>query len=37
MVHLVLVNTTIKASELSELYIKEVVCYHGLPDSIVSD
>jgi hypothetical protein len=37
MVHLVPVNTMIKASELSELYIKEVVCYHGLPDSIVSD
>ena len=37
MVHLVPVNTTIKASELSSIYIKEVVCLHGLPDSIVSD
>jgi hypothetical protein len=37
MVHLVPVNTMIKASELSELNIKEVVCYHGLPDLIVSD
>src|ERR1700676_4266299 len=37
MVHLVPVKTTIKASELSSIYIKEVVCLHGLPDSIVSD
>jgi hypothetical protein len=37
MVHLVLVNTTIKASELSDLYIKEVVHYHRLPDWIVSN
>jgi len=37
MVHLVPVNTTIKASELSSIYIKEVVHLHGLPDSIVSD
>jgi hypothetical protein len=37
MVHLILVNTTIKASELSSLYIKEVVHLHGLLDSIVSD
>jgi len=37
MVHLVPVNMTIKASELSLIYIKEVVRLHGLPDSIVSD
>jgi hypothetical protein len=37
MVHLIPINTTIKASELSELYIKEVVCYHRLPDLIVSN
>ena len=37
MVHLVPVNTTTKASELVSLYIKEVVCLHGLPDSIISD
>ena len=37
MVHLIPVNTTIKASELASLYIKEVVRLHGLPDSIVSD
>src|ERR1700683_3701967 len=37
MVHLVPVNTTIKASELSLIYIKEVVHLHGLPNSIVSD
>jgi hypothetical protein len=37
MVHLIPVNTTVKASELALLYIKEVVRLHGLPDSIVSD
>jgi len=37
MVHLIPVNTTVKASELSSIYIKEVVRLHGLPDSIVSD
>ena len=36
-VHLVPVKTTIKASELALLYVKEVVRLHGLPDSIVSD
>ena len=37
MVHLVPINTTTKASELASLYVKEVVCLHGLPDSIISD
>jgi hypothetical protein len=37
MVHLIPVNTTIKASELSSLYVKEVVRLHGLPDFIVSN
>jgi len=37
MVHLIPVNTTVKASELASLYVKEVVRLHGLPDSIVSD
>ena len=37
MVHLVPVNTTIKASELAALYVREVVRLHGLPDTIVSD
>ena len=37
MVHLVPVNTTIKASELALIYVKEIVRLHGLPDSIVSD
>ena len=37
MVHLVPVNTMTKASELTLLYVKEVVHLHGLPDSIVSD
>ena len=37
MVHLVPVNTTIKALELSALYVREVVHLHGLPDTIVSD
>ena len=37
MVHLVPVNTTTKGSELTSLYVKEVVHLHGLPDSIVSN
>jgi Integrase zinc binding domain len=37
MVHLILVKTMIKASELASLYIKEIVHIHGLPDLIVSD
>jgi len=37
MVHLIPVKTTIKASELASLYVKEIVRIHGLPDSIVSD
>src|SRR5882762_2004678 len=37
MVHLIPVNTMTKASELSSMYVKEIVCLHGLPDSIVSD
>ena len=37
MVHLVPINTMVKASELSSIYIKEVVCLHRLPDSIVSN
>jgi len=37
MVHLTPVKTTIKASELASLYVKEIVRLHGLPDTIVSD
>jgi transposase InsO family protein len=37
MVHLTPVKTTIKASKLASLYMKEIVCLHGLPDTIVSD
>jgi hypothetical protein len=37
MVHLIPVKTTIKASELASLYIREIVRIHELPDSIVSD
>jgi hypothetical protein len=38
-VHLILVNTHMKASQLSHIYIYlwEVVHLHGLPESIVSD
>ena len=36
-VHLIPVKTTVKASELAWIYVKEVVRLHGLPDSIVSD
>lgn len=37
MVHLIPVKTTMKASELSWIYLKEIVRLHGLPASIVSD
>jgi len=37
MVHLILVNTKTTASQLSWIYLKEVVRLHGLPNSIVSD
>jgi len=37
MVHLIPVHTTMKASELSWVYRKEIVHLHGLPSSIVSD
>jgi Integrase zinc binding domain len=37
MVHLIPVNTTVKASELASIYIREVVRLHGLLDLIISD
>jgi hypothetical protein len=37
MVHLVPIQTTIKASELAWIYVSQVVRLHGLPESIVSD
>jgi hypothetical protein len=37
MVHLVPVHTTTKASELAWLFIRDLVCLHGLPSSIISD
>ena len=37
MVHLVPIRTTTTASELAELYIREIVRLHGLAGSIVSD
>lgn len=37
MVHLIPVRTTIRATELAWLFIKEIVRLHGLPDDIVSD
>jgi len=37
MVHLIPVNTMIKASELVSIYIKEIVRLHRLPDTIVSN
>ena len=37
MVHLVPVRTIIRASQLEWLFIKEIVCLHGLPEMIVSD
>jgi hypothetical protein len=37
MLHLIPINTTMKASELSWLYIKEIICLHGIPELLVSD
>jgi hypothetical protein len=37
MVHLIPVNTTTTASELSWIYLREIVRLHGLPSTIVSD
>jgi hypothetical protein len=37
MVHLVPICTTIKASELAWIYVREIVRLHGLLQSIVSD
>jgi hypothetical protein len=37
MVHIIPVNTKTTASQLSWIYLKEVVRLHGLPASIVSD
>ena len=37
MVHLIPIRTTMTASELSSIYIREIVRLHGLPSSIVSD
>jgi integrase-like protein len=37
MVHLVPIQTTIKASELACKFIQEVVRLHGLPETIISD
>ena len=37
MVHLVPIRTTTTASELAWLYIQEIVCLHGLAETIVLD
>jgi hypothetical protein len=37
MVHLVPINITTTASELAWLYIRKIVCLHGLADTIISD
>jgi len=37
LVHLVPVTTTIRASQLAWLFVKEIVRLHGLPEAIVSD
>jgi len=37
MVHLVPIRTTTTASELAQLYVRKIVCLHGLAGTIVSD
>jgi hypothetical protein len=36
-VHLVPTTTTVTAKEIAWLFLKEIVRFHGVPDSIVSD
>jgi hypothetical protein len=37
MVHLIPIHTRMKASELSWIYRREIICLHGLPSFIISD
>jgi len=37
MVHLIPVNTKMTASQLSTIYVQEIIQIHGLPSSIISD
>jgi hypothetical protein len=37
MIHLIATVITVKATEVAELYYREIVRLHGLPESIVSD
>jgi hypothetical protein len=37
MIHLMPIRTTITASELAWIYIREIVCLHGLMENIISD
>jgi hypothetical protein len=37
LVHLIPTVTTARATDIAWAYLKEVVCLHGLPDTIVSD
>ena len=36
-IHLIPVNTSVTASQLAWIYLKEIVQLHGIPESIVSD
>src|ERR1700742_2960342 len=36
-VHLIPTNTSVTASQLAWIYLKEIVQLHGIPESIVSD
>jgi hypothetical protein len=36
-VHFILVKTTYKVSQLTELYMARIVSLHGIPKKIVSD
>jgi hypothetical protein len=35
--HFILVKTTYSGARLAELYMKQIVCLHGVPKKIVSD
>ena len=37
MTHLIPIHTSTKVTELSWLFLKEVICLHGLPVSLLSD
>jgi hypothetical protein len=36
-IHFIPVSTTYRVRQCAELYISHIVCYHGIPKTIISD